>query len=71
MACEYGFYHKMNSKQKNWSRLISVDINIWKEIVKKIMEQYVERTEGSYIESKESSIIWKHPGNIKYKYLFF
>lgn len=32
----------------------------WKEIVEPVMQQYTESTDGSYIEWKESAMVWHH-----------
>lgn len=57
-ANEYGFLHKDPGK-KVWHRLFEMDWN-WKEIVKKIMDNYTMKTPGSQLEVKESCVIWKY-----------
>ncbi len=32
----------------------------WKQVVEPVMEQYTESTDGSYIEWKESALVWHH-----------
>ncbi len=32
----------------------------WKQVVEPLMEQYTESTDGSYIEWKESAMVWHH-----------
>jgi hypothetical protein len=32
----------------------------WKEVVEPVMQQYTESTDGSYIEWKESAMVWHH-----------
>lgn len=32
----------------------------WKEIVVPVMEHYTEATDGSFIEQKESAVVWHH-----------
>ena len=56
-ANEYGFLHK-DPGAKVWQRLFEMDWN-WKDIVKKIMENYTAKTPGSLLEIKESCVIWK------------
>ena len=64
LAPENGFFWRLNSvgkKESEWNQLVAVDdIYIWKEQVKYIMSQYAQKTDGSWIEEKESSIIWSY-----------
>lgn len=32
----------------------------WKKIAEPVMEHYVEATDGSFIEAKESALVWHH-----------
>lgn len=32
----------------------------WKKIAEPVMEQYIEATDGSFIETKESALVWHH-----------
>jgi trehalose 6-phosphate synthase/phosphatase len=32
----------------------------WKKIVQPVMERYTETTDGSFIEPKESALVWHH-----------
>ena len=57
-ANEYGFLHK-DPGTKVWHRLFEMDWN-WKDIVKKIMENYAVKTPGSVLEIKEACVIWKY-----------
>ena len=34
----------------------------WKDVVRPIMQYFAERTPGTYIESKESSLAWHYRG---------
>lgn len=56
LACEYGFLHK-DPNAKNFQRLFEMDWN-WKDIVKKIMENYCSRTPGSLLYVKEACVVW-------------
>lgn len=58
LAAEYGFFYR-NKGSTKWGSLFTMDWS-WKEIVKKIFENYTKNTEGSEIESKESCIAWKY-----------
>ena len=57
-AHEYGFLNK-DPGSRVWHRLFEMDWN-WKDIVKKIMENYAIKTPGSSLEIKESCVIWKY-----------
>lgn len=61
LAAENGFFWRWTSKDKtasDWSTLIEVADFEWINQVRLIMNRYVDKTEGSYIEEKESTIIW-------------
>lgn len=38
---------------------MAIDLK-WKEIVEPIMKLYMESTDGSYIETKDSALVWHH-----------
>lgn len=57
MAAEYGAYIKINSN--NWESFVGENVN-WKECSKQIIESYVQRTEGSFIIVKESSVVFNY-----------
>ncbi|XP_068641613.1 probable alpha,alpha-trehalose-phosphate synthase [UDP-forming] 9 [Aristolochia californica] len=59
LAAEHGFFIRWNKNCKWETCSIATDFN-WKGIVEPIMKLYVEATDGSYIESKESAIVWHH-----------
>lgn len=61
LAAENGFFWRWNSKDKkdsDWNQLIQLDDFVWIKQVRLIMEMYNEKTDGAYIEEKQSSIIW-------------
>lgn len=63
MAAENGFFWRWNSVDLNehyWFKLIQVVDFCWIESVKDIMKSYTEKTDGSYIEEKESMIVWNY-----------
>ena len=62
LAAEHGFVYKMNSgKGKDkWKRMIKHYNNDWINACHEIMNPYIERCEGSFIEIKESSIVWQY-----------
>lgn len=48
------------SKNSEWERSpLAIDLD-WKEIVEPIMKLYTESTDGSYVETKESALVWHH-----------
>ncbi|GER32259.1 trehalose phosphate synthase [Striga asiatica] len=57
LAAEHGYFLRWE-KASDWESLAS-DID-WKEIVEPIMRQYTEATDGSYMEVKESALVWHH-----------
>jgi trehalose 6-phosphate synthase/phosphatase len=47
-----------NSKLK-WQSIVHISDNSWKESCKIVMDIYVQRTHGTYIEQKGSALIWQ------------
>ena len=63
LAAENGFYWRWNSIDKSindWHQLIHIEDCLWIKQVRLIMEQYNNKTDGSYIDEKESNIIWNY-----------
>lgn len=59
LAAEKGVYYKWPNS-KNWLNAVTVKNFEWKKATKHLMEAYTERTDGSYIEPKESAIVWHY-----------
>ncbi|CAI9761759.1 unnamed protein product [Fraxinus pennsylvanica] len=57
LAAEHGYFIRWD-KTSDWESL-SADLE-WKEIVEPIMKLYTEATDGSYMEIKESALVWQH-----------
>jgi trehalose 6-phosphate synthase/phosphatase len=57
LAAEFGAFIKWN--QSDWESRISVN-ELWKDTAKHIIQSYVIRTEGSYLEEKENSIVFQY-----------
>ncbi|CAN0197313.1 unnamed protein product, partial [Phaeothamnion confervicola] len=58
LAAEYGFYYKLPGE--DWL-CIGEDLDLsWKAAVQPIMQYFTERTPGTYIEKKESSLSWHY-----------
>ena len=59
LAAEYGFKYTVNEIEKNkWTKIIDNYNNEWIENCINIMTPYTERYEGSYLEIKESAVVW-------------
>ncbi len=57
VVAEHGLW--IRRPDGSWTAAITVDSS-WKPKVRKIMEEFVERVKGSYIEEKEASIAWHY-----------
>ena len=62
LASEHGFLFKYNSNNDNgtWSHMIKGFNSSWRSRCVEHLEPYTERCEGSYIEVKESSVVWQY-----------
>ncbi len=61
LAAEHGFFVK-TTKSEEWEQLFTkggTDF-AWKEMVGPILEVYKDSTDGTYIESKESALVWHY-----------
>eukprot|EP00268_Persea_americana_P041066 TRINITY_DN4089_c0_g1_i6.p1 TRINITY_DN4089_c0_g1~~TRINITY_DN4089_c0_g1_i6.p1 ORF type:complete len:861 (+),score=155.98 TRINITY_DN4089_c0_g1_i6:313-2895(+) len=59
IAAEHGYFIRWN-KNSDWKTCsVVADFN-WKRIAEPVMRLYTETTDGSYIESKESALVWHH-----------
>ena len=61
LLAENGYYYRWiseNKKENDWGKLSDVDDFQWINQVKLIMNQYKNKTDGSFIEEKETSITW-------------
>ncbi|GFP96242.1 probable alpha alpha-trehalose-phosphate synthase [UDP-forming] 8 [Phtheirospermum japonicum] len=57
LAAEHGYFLRWD-KTSDWESL-SAYLD-WKEIVEPIMQLYTETTDGSYMEVKDSALVWHH-----------
>ncbi|XP_073304811.1 probable alpha,alpha-trehalose-phosphate synthase [UDP-forming] 9 [Primulina huaijiensis] len=57
LAAEHGYFIR-SSITSDWKAL-AFDLD-WKKIVEPIMKLYTEATDGSYMEIKESALVWHH-----------
>lgn len=65
LVAEHGCYYlhpkeSLLRHQSKWKTMISFDDRTWMDAVKRIMQMYTHRTHGSYIEEKESALIWQY-----------
>lgn len=59
LAAEHGFYYTFKSQGK-WKSMLNDYNNSWRIYVAELLESYTERCEGSYIEVKDSSVVWQY-----------
>lgn len=57
IIAEHGVWHKRNGG--DWSQLIELESD-WKEEFMHVLEMYVDRTPGSFIEEKDYSLVWHY-----------
>lgn len=58
IAAEHGYFTRW-TRDSPWETYRIMDLS-WKDVVKPIMQLYMEATDGSCIESKESALVWHH-----------
>ncbi|KAK8583670.1 hypothetical protein V6N13_109066 [Hibiscus sabdariffa] len=59
IAAEHGYFIRW-CRMSEWETIPgAVDFG-WKKIAEPVMKLYTEATDGSYIESKESALVWHH-----------
>lgn len=59
IAAEHGYFIRWNRKS-SWETSPSAINFDWKRIAEPVMTLYTEATDGSYIESKDSALVWHH-----------
>jgi trehalose 6-phosphate synthase/phosphatase len=57
LIAEHGVWLKR--QEVNWETMLTLN-NSWKEEIRPIMETYVSRTAGSFIEEKDYSLVWHY-----------
>uniref|UniRef100_A0A2N9FLF3 alpha,alpha-trehalose-phosphate synthase (UDP-forming) n=1 Tax=Fagus sylvatica TaxID=28930 RepID=A0A2N9FLF3_FAGSY len=59
IAAEHGYFIRW-SRTSNWeTNPLATDFD-WKRLAEPVMRSYTETTDGSYIEAKESALVWHH-----------
>ncbi|XP_012469225.1 probable alpha,alpha-trehalose-phosphate synthase [UDP-forming] 9 [Gossypium raimondii] len=59
IAAEHGYFIRWNRRSEWETFPIAIDFG-WKRIAEPVMQLYTEATDGSFIESKESALVWHH-----------
>ncbi|WP_425392874.1 bifunctional alpha,alpha-trehalose-phosphate synthase (UDP-forming)/trehalose-phosphatase [Ekhidna sp.] len=57
IIAEHGVWHKR--KGEEWTQFMDLD-NSWKDEFRNVLEMYVDRTPGSFIEEKDYSLVWHY-----------
>ena len=61
LAAEHGFKYSLNKHGSNeWKRIIKQYDNEWIKNCSDIISPYIERCEGSFLDVKESSVVWQY-----------
>lgn len=56
LACVWRRWHR----EEEWATSVPVSDFEWQQIAKPVMDLYTESTDGSFIEVKESALVWHH-----------
>ncbi|EOA29862.1 hypothetical protein CARUB_v10012956mg [Capsella rubella] len=59
LSAEHGYFTRWNSSSSWETSELPADLS-WKTIAKPVMNHYMEATDGSFIEEKESAMVWHH-----------
>ncbi|MQL85858.1 hypothetical protein Taro_018385 [Colocasia esculenta] len=59
IAAEHGYFLRW-SKSSEWESGAALGNFDWKEIVEPIMRSFTEATDGSYVESKKTGLVWHY-----------
>ncbi|KAJ8772947.1 hypothetical protein K2173_028124 [Erythroxylum novogranatense] len=59
IAAEHGYFMRWSNITDWETSSLAADFN-WKRLVEPVMTSYTEATDGSYIETKESALVWHH-----------
>lgn len=59
IAAEHGYYLRWKTED-DWETCVPASEFDWKRVAEPIMMLYTESTDGSFIEAKDSAIVWHH-----------
>lgn len=59
LAAEHGFFFRRVCSLE-WDQRSLTEEMSWKAIVEPILQQYTESTDGSWVEKKESALVWHY-----------
>ncbi|CAI9293610.1 unnamed protein product [Lactuca saligna] len=59
LSAEHGYLTRWSGDSEWESCELTVDVG-WKKVALPVMEHYTEATDGSFIEQKESALVWHH-----------
>lgn len=59
IAAEHGYFVRP-SQDEEWETCVSVPDFDWKQVAEPVMQLYTETTDGSFIEMKESALVWNY-----------
>ncbi|KAB2090442.1 hypothetical protein ES319_A03G123400v1 [Gossypium barbadense] len=57
IAAEHGYFLRLKGDVE-WETCVPAVDCAWKQIAEPVMKQYMETTDGSYIEDKETALVW-------------
>lgn len=57
LMAEHGLWVKRKDKGESWKSMMAID-NSWKPNIRHVMDYYVLRTPGAFVEEKNNSLVW-------------
>jgi trehalose 6-phosphate synthase/phosphatase len=59
LCAESGYLYKMRSSS-DWIKLMHLANKVWLSLVQEIMMNYTENVDGSFVEERESTLVWNY-----------
>lgn len=59
VAAEHGYFLR-SDLNSDWETCVSVQDFYWKQIAEPVMQLYTETTDGSFIDTRESALVWNY-----------
>ncbi|GAB4853611.1 Probable alpha,alpha-trehalose-phosphate synthase [UDP-forming] 11 [Ancistrocladus abbreviatus] len=59
ISAEHGYFTRWGKDSRWETNMVTTDFE-WKKIVRPIMEHYMEATDGSFVDQKETAMVWHH-----------